>query len=333
MYKLHTKKQELYFDEVIRLHYEKGYGEDRISTIIPVGHTTVNRWIRIFAAGKETEKTVMPETKIKEKRKISESAESETVPRAEYERLKAAQESFAPGYVRSVRERDPGIGGVKLWMMYVKAFAAGHPMGRDRFCEMIDRCDRKIRRRIRAPRTTDSGHGLPTYPNLVKSFIPAAPNQLWVIDMTYIMITLGDGCAFCYLTMAFKRIEGLQAVPIHHSDRGCQYASREYVGRLKGRGISISMTECGDPKDNAQAERVNSTMKNELLKGMVFHDIYDVRRAVSRAVDFYNNERPHMSLDMMTSAEASSRTGEIARRWRSYRQEAIKKSAACAGCD
>lgn len=276
--------------------------------------------------------------------------------------LKAAQESFALEYVRGVRERDPGIGGVKLWMMYAKAFAAGHPMGRDRFCEMIDRYDLKIRRRIRAPRTTDSGHGLPTYPNLVKSFIPAAPNQLWVSDITYIMITLGDGYAFCYLsmvldayteeiigwsvgptletayplealTMAFKRIEGLQTVPIHHSDRGCQYASHEYVGRLRDRGIPISMTECGDPKDNAQAERVNSTMKNELLKGMVFHDICDVRRAVSRAVDFYNNERPHMSLDMMTPAEASSRTGEIARRWRSYRQEAIKKSAACAGCD
>ncbi|MCQ2308360.1 MAG: integrase core domain-containing protein [Bacteroidales bacterium] len=84
------------------------------------------------------------------------------------------------------------------------------------------------------------------------------------------------------------------------------------------------MTEGGDPKDNAQAERVNSTVKNGLLKGMVFRDIRDVRRAVSRAVDFYNNERPHMSLDMMTPAEASSRTGEIAKRWMSHRQAAIK---------
>ena len=69
MYKLHTRKQELYFDEVIRLHYEKGYGEDRISTIIPVGHSTVNRWIRIFAAEKETGKRVMPETRIKKKKR------------------------------------------------------------------------------------------------------------------------------------------------------------------------------------------------------------------------------------------------------------------------
>ena len=135
------------------------------------------------------------------------------------------------------------------------------------------------------------------------------------------------------LTMAFKRIEGLQGALIHHSDRGCQYASREYVGRLRDRGISISMTEGGDPKDNAQAERVNSTVKNELLKGMVFRDIRDVRRAVSRAVDFYNNERPHMSLDMMTPAEASSRTGEIAKRWMSHRQAAIKNQRRGAGRD
>jgi len=92
MYKPQTKKQELYFDEVIRLHYEKGYGEDRISAIIPVGHSTVYRWIRIFAAGKEKEKGIMPETKIKEKKTFSEPAESETVTRAEYEKLKAKLE-------------------------------------------------------------------------------------------------------------------------------------------------------------------------------------------------------------------------------------------------
>lgn len=49
MYQLHTKKQRLYFDEVIRLHYEEGMGEDRISRILPVGHSTVSRWIAIFA--------------------------------------------------------------------------------------------------------------------------------------------------------------------------------------------------------------------------------------------------------------------------------------------
>ena len=99
MYKLHTRKQELYFDEVIRLHYEKGYGEDRISRIIPVGHTTVNRWIRIFAAGKETERRIMPGTETErrimpgtETKEKKASPESDTVTKAEYERLKAKLE-------------------------------------------------------------------------------------------------------------------------------------------------------------------------------------------------------------------------------------------------
>jgi hypothetical protein len=87
------------------------------------------------------------------------------------------------------------------------------------------------------------------------------------------------------------------------------------------------MTESGNPKDNARAERVNSTMKDELFKGVVFHNIEEVKAAVSVAIDFYNNERPHMSIDMMTPAEAADCSGEIAGRWTSYRLIAIKNQA------
>ena len=103
--------------------------------------------------------------------------------------------------------------------------------------------------------------------------------------------------------MALRRLSGTAREDvrlIHHSDRGCQYASTKYVAVLKEHGIQISMTESGDPKDNAQAERINNTMKNELLKGMTFHDIDEVTRAVASAVRFYNEERPHMSIDMKT---------------------------------
>ena len=103
------------------------------------------------------------------------------------------------------------------------------------------------------------------------------------------------------LRMALRRIEGKDEVNlIHHSDRGCQYACREYVGMLRKHGIRVSMTESGDPKDNAQAERINNTMKNELLKGKVFRNINEVVAAVARAVDFYNNRRPQMSIGMNT---------------------------------
>ena len=267
---------------------------------------------------------------------------------------KAAREEFAFQYIKDIRKVDPGIGGVKIWHMYRDKFGCDYPVGRDRFCRIISENCLKIRMRIRKPRTTDSTHGLPTYPNIVKDFIPTAANQLWVSDITYIVI-MDDVYRyhFCYLSlildayteeivgwsigptldttypmealrMALKRIEGKGVNLIHHSDRGCQYASREYVNTLKEHGIQISMTESGDPKDNAQAERINNTMKNELLKDKVFMSIQEVIGAVAVAVDFYNNRRPHMSLGMKTPAEMAESTGDRDMMWKSWRLEAIK---------
>lgn len=108
---------------------------------------------------------------------------------------------------------------------------------------------------------------------------------------------------------------------IHHSDRGCQYASREYVDTLIENNVRISMTEGGDPKDNAQAERINNTMKNELLKGKIFTSVGQVRTEVARVMEFYNNRRPHMSIGMMTPVEARLCSGPLKKLWRSYREE------------
>ena len=269
---------------------------------------------------------------------------------------KAAQESFAIEYVKRIRSKAPGIGGLKLWYMYRRDFDGNNPVGRDRFAYIIDRYGLKVRKKFRKPKTTDSSHGLPTYPNIVKDLIPTRANQLWVSDITYITVWLDEyHYAFCYLSlildayteeivgwcvgptletaypvealnMALKRIDGMKEINLtHHSDRGCQYASSEYVRLLEKQHIKISMTESGDPKDNAQAERINNTMKNELLKDIRFVCIEDVKSAVSCAIDFYNNERPHMSIDMMTPAEAALHEGEIAKRWRSYRTIAIKE--------
>ncbi len=127
------------------------------------------------------------------------------------------------------------------------------------------------------------------------------------------------------LRMVLRRLEGIDHNAIHHSDRGVQYASRAYTNLLKENHISISMTESGDPKENSQAERINNTMKNELLKGLTFNNIEEVRSAVAKAVEFYNNLRPHMSLGMLTPAQAAGLSGEIKKNWRSYREEAIKE--------
>jgi transposase InsO family protein len=84
------------------------------------------------------------------------------------------------------------------------------------------------------------------------------------------------------------------------------------------------MTESGDPKENAQSERISGTMKNELLKGAVFHNIEEVTAAITGAADFYNSERPRMNINMMTPCQVAESTGETAKRWTSYRHIAIK---------
>ena len=251
------------------------------------------------------------------------------------------------------------MGGDKLWRMYMDEFSGNNPVGRDRFADIIDRYNLKVRLKVRKPRTTDSTHGLPTFPNIVKDFIPTGPNQLWVSDITYITIWVDEyHYIFCYLSlildayteeivgwsvgrtletkypvaalnMALKRIEGKNDISlIHHSDRGCQYASSEYVQLLKEHNIRISMTETGDPKENAKAERINNTMKNELLKGKRFTNIQQVIDAVDKAVDFYNNERPHMSIGMMTPSKAAVYEGVLEKVWTSYRENAIKEKRA-----
>lgn len=274
---------------------------------------------------------------------------------------KLADEAFCVEFIGRVRQKDRGIGGGKLWKMYRKEFGDEHSVGYNRFYDIIEKYSLKVRKKRRRAKTTDSDHDLPLYPNLVKELIPLRPNQLWVSDITYMVIYLNAETGeydFCYLSlvtdyytkeiigwcvgetleakfaiealnMALSRLGGNPAEDlIHHSDRGVQYASYDYTKLLKEHHIKISMTECGDPKDNAVAERVNGIIKNELLMGMAFFSIEEVRKALEVAIDFYNNERPHMSLDWKTPAQAALCTGELEKKWKSYRENAIKSLAA-----
>lgn len=269
-----------------------------------------------------------------------------------------AREAFVVEFVKDVRRKDPGIGGNKLWLMYTRCFGEENRVGYNRFYDIIEQYGLKVRKRKRRVSTTDSRHNLPLYPNLVKSLIPTRPCQLIVSDITYVPLwtePIDGEYKFCYLSLVTdyytKEIIGysvgdtletkhtLKALEmalghyegndlsglIHHSDRGVQYASYAYTERLRGHGIGISMTENGNPKDNAVAERVNNTIKNELLKGMSFFTVDEVKAALRTAVDFYNNERPHLSLDGMTPCQASRTTGEIQKNWISFREIAIKK--------
>ncbi|WP_417146144.1 integrase core domain-containing protein [Porphyromonas sp.] len=84
--------------------------------------------------------------------------------------------------------------------------------------------------------------------------------------------------------------------------------------------------QSGDSKENSESERVNSTIKNELLMGKVFHNIDEADSAISKAIATYNTVRPHMSIDYMTPQEARECTGPLKKRWRSYREDAIQKA-------
>lgn len=270
-------------------------------------------------------------------------------------------------FVREIRAIDPGIGGEKIHLIYLRRFGRDYDymVGRTKMESILSKYGLNIRKRIRKPRTTDSSHGLPTWPNLIKDIIPVRKNQIWVTDITYIPIWIDydkGEYIFCYLTlitdyytkeivgwcvgdsleakyciesltMALERLVGEPEVDlILHSDRGTQFVSYAYTSVVLGtEGIRISMTECGDPKDNAVAERANGIVKNELLKDFAFRSIGEVIKAVRRAVEFYNNERPHLSLDNMTPAQAAKRSGRIQKRWRSYREEWLDSLAVHVG--
>ena len=200
-----------------------------------------------------------------------------------------------------------------------------------------------IRRKRRGFITTLSKHRFKKYPNIIREFIPIAPNQLWVSDITYIHLANG----FAYLSLitdAYSRkIVGfylskdlsargpLMALKtalagnpnrtelIHHSDRGVQYCCDAYVKLLQDKNIQISMTQNGDPLENAIAERVNGILKQELLEE-IFPDYQIAQKAVAIACSTYNHLRPHGSINNLKPAEAHQKNGELKKRWKNYWQ-------------
>lgn len=234
--------------------------------------------------------------------------------------------------VRAERKIQPRIGARKLlYLMQVEMAEAGVRMGRDRFFELLGLRGLLVERKRVWPKTTNSRHSLPVFRNLVKAREPTAPNQVWVSDLTYIrtdegfmfasLITdmysrkivgyfIGDslesiGCQKA-LKMALDQLPG-DRYPIHHSDRGCQYCCHEYVELLKGRGLSISMTEEMHCYENAMAERVNGILKQEYELDATFRTKEQAVKAFMQAVELYNNRRPHLSLDYRTPEEVHRR--------------------------
>ena len=105
---------------------------------------------------------------------------------------------------------------------------------------------------------------------------------------------------------------------IHHSDRGIQYCSADYVEILKKERISISMTQSGSPYDNALAERVNGIIKNEFFPKRVYQNHKEAEKALSKIINIYNSKRPHSSVNYFTPDQAHHQMGILKKQWKRY---------------
>ncbi len=235
------------------------------------------------------------------------------------------------------------IGGRKILSLLKKELPSDLQIGRDALFDLLDREGLKVHRKIRRVRTTYSDHWMRKYPNLIRGIIPTHANMIWVSDITYVktdegfvylnLITdsyshkivgwcLSPDLSSHYTVLALKMairgagcsLDGL----IHHSDRGCQYCCEEYVKLLQDKNIEISMTENGDPLENAVAERVNGILKMEWLHRETLRDLSHARKRVAEIINLYNNKRPHLSIDYLTPNEAHGLEGEIRKRWKNY---------------
>jgi putative transposase len=124
-----------------------------------------------------------------------------------------------------------------------------------------------------------------------------------------------EQCAVDALIMAASKSKRQQSL-IHHSDRGVQYCCADYVQMLEHFGINISMTENGDPYENAIAERVNGILKTEFLLSKTFATYSEATAAVDIAIDKYNHVRPHASCNYLTPAMAHEQSGLLQKRWK-----------------
>lgn len=257
---------------------------------------------------------------------------------------KCLEEEVLLREVLTIRQSLPVLGGRKLYELLNQRLPDSLLPGRDKFFDFLRSQGLLIRkRREYRPITTVSWHHFHKYPNLWRGRIPDGPNQVWVSDITYIRIEDGTFLYLSLITDVYSHkivgwflseslsMEGplnalkmaLEELPeghqlIHHSDRGVQYCSNAYVELLQKNVIQVSMTENGDPRENAVAERINGILKEEWFNREVICSLEKGRERTGEIIRIYNEMRPHMSNDYLTPQQAHQQNGTLRRRWKTY---------------
>lgn len=256
--------------------------------------------------------------------------------------IEQSRDALTLQQVLLIRKEQPRCGTRKLLVMLQPFFKKQDiQIGRDTLFQLLFKNKLLIRKRKRSTHTTNSKHFFRRYPNLVAHFTPMHAHELWVADITY--IPMKERFAYLYLiTDAYSRkivgfhvsddmrvssaIVALQkaidqkpadAIVIHHSDRGLQYCSNDYVTLLNVHHALISMTQNGDPYENAMAERVNGILKTELISD-TYTDLKAAMQHIARCITVYNYKRVHSSLNWQIPDNVHTQTGPQIKKWKNY---------------
>ena len=250
--------------------------------------------------------------------------------------------------IDTIRKYQPRCGGRKLFIMlqpFLKQYQI--PMGRDNFFDLLRRNKLLVRKTKRNVYTTNSKHRFYRYPNMVKDFTPLKAHELWVADITFIPLKNRFAYLFLITDGYSRKIVGFhvsddmkvssaivalkkalaqkppETIVIHHSDRGIQYCSTAYVELLQQHHAHISMTQNGNPYENAIAERVNGILKTELISS--YYDTIDnASNHIARCITVYNYKRRHCSLNWQIPHDVHQQKGPQIKRWKNYYQNRIK---------
>ena len=212
-----------------------------------------------------------------------------------------------------IRKDHPGCGVEKMYDILEPNF-----IGRDRFIETMMGLGYRIQKKKNYKRTTIAGKKF--YPNLIKGLPINGPSQVWQSDITYLPLNGKHYYAVFIIDVYTKKIVGYKvsdnmraqanfsalkmalkenkSAKIHHSDKGSQYTYGEYIKLLEQQGTKVSMSYSG--LDNAYAERINRTIKEEYLNYWEAKNFNQLKAQVKKAVENYNTIRTHKNLPKMS---------------------------------